>query len=65
MTAGNLSGIEREHASAALVPVGGKLPHYLELRTSLVLDCLQVLVPKTAGKQNRKRLGASSIAKRL
>ena len=59
MTAGNLSGVEREHASATLVPIGGKLPHYLELRTLLVFDCLQVVVPKAAGKQNRKRLGAS------
>ena len=55
----DLSGVEHEHNSAAPVPIGGKLPHYLELRTSLVLDCLQVLVPKAAGSKNRKRLGTS------
>lgn len=59
MIVGEISGVEREQISNTLVPLGGKLPHYLELRTSLLLDCLQALLPKTAGKQNRKRLSAS------
>ncbi len=59
MTAGNISGVEREHRSDALLPIGGKLPHYLELRTSLLLNCLQTLVPNAAGSTNRQRLSAS------
>lgn len=59
MIAGNISGVETEHRSDALIPIGGKLPHYLELRTSLLLNCLQALVPNAAGSQNRKRLSAS------
>ena len=53
MTISEISGVEREHRGNTLVPLGGKLPHYLALRTSLLLDCLQALVPKTAGKHNR------------
>lgn len=59
MTAGNISGIEREHRGSGLVPIGGKLPHYLELRTTIILDCLQALIPNAAGQKNRKRLSAS------
>lgn len=59
MTVSQLSGVEKQQHGNGLVPIGGKLPHYLELRTSLVLDCLQVLVPKAQGKKNRKRLCAS------
>lgn len=59
MTVGNISGVEREHRSDALIPIGGKLSHYLELRTSLLLNCLQVLVPNAAVSTNRKRLSAS------
>lgn len=55
MSASNLAGVEKEQCGNGLVPIGGKLPHYLEMRTTLVLDCLQSLVPNTAGKKNRKR----------
>jgi hypothetical protein len=59
MTVGEIPGVEREHGGNTLVPLGGKLPHYLELRTSNTLDCLQALVPNAAGQHNRKRLSAS------
>lgn len=59
MTAGEISGVERAYGGNGLVPVGGKLPHYLELRTTVVLDCLQALVPNASGSKNRKRLSAS------
>lgn len=54
-----LQGIEREHQGDGLVPLGGKLPHFMELRTSALLDCLQALVPKASGKAKRKQLNAS------
>ncbi|EDX82489.1 hypothetical protein S7335_1193 [Synechococcus sp. PCC 7335] len=57
--AGDISGTEKEHRGNTLVPIGGKLPHYLELRTSATLDCLQTLIPSAAGKRNRQRLNAS------
>lgn len=56
---GEIAGVERSHQGSTLVPIGGKLPHYLELRTSVLLTCLQVLVPNAAGSKNRKRLNAS------
>ena len=59
MTASNISGVEREQRGNTLVPIGGKLPHYLELRTTVILDCLQALVPNATGSKNRKRLSAS------
>jgi hypothetical protein len=59
MTVGEISGVEREQRGNGLVPIGGKLPHYLELRTSILLNCLQALVPNAAGSKNRKRLSAS------
>lgn len=63
MIASDISGVEREQRGNGLVPLGGKLPHYLELRTTLVLNCLQALVPNTAGSKNRKRL-SNSLASR-
>lgn len=63
MTVGEISGVKREQLSNTLVPLGGKLSLYLELRTSLLLDRLQALFPKTAGEQNRKPLGASSASR--
>lgn len=59
MIADSISGVEKEHRGNGLVPLGGRLPHYLELKTSQRLDCLQVLIPSTAGQKNRKRLCAS------
>ena len=59
MAAGEISGVERSHQGSTLVSIGGKLPHYLEMRTTAVLTCLQALIPNAAGKKNRKRLGAS------
>ena len=59
MIAGNISGVEKEHRGNGLVPIGGRLPHYLEMRTSLILNCLQALIPKTGGAQNRRKLTAS------
>ena len=63
MVASQISGVEKQQRGNGLVPIGGKLPHYLELRTSSLLDCLQALIPNTAGKRNRKRL-SSSLASR-
>ncbi|MEL6555355.1 MAG: hypothetical protein AAFQ63_18125 [Cyanobacteria bacterium J06621_11] len=57
--AGSISGVEKEQCGSGLVPIGGRLPHYLELRTSLILNCLQALMPNTTGSKNRKRLSAS------
>lgn len=59
MVASEIAGVEKEQRGNGLVPIGGQLPHYLELRTSAILDCLQVLVPNASGSKNRKRLGAS------
>ena len=63
MIASEISGVEKEQQGNGLIPIGGKLPHYLELRTSQILDCLQALIPNTDGKRNRKRL-SSSLASR-
>ena len=55
----SISGVEKEQGENELVPIGGRLPHYLELRTSPLLNCLQALMPNTAGIKNRRRLSAS------
>ena len=58
-----LQVVEPEHQDPGIVPLGGKLPHFMELRTSALLDCLQALFPKVSGKRERKRLNASLASK--
>ncbi|NJM57687.1 MAG: hypothetical protein HC857_09955 [Synechococcales cyanobacterium RU_4_20] len=53
------TGPAEDFSKPGLVSLGGKLPHFLELRTAAVLDCLQALTPKATGKANRTRLRAS------
>ena len=47
---------EETNNQPGLVPVGGELPHGRELQTSALLNCLQAVLPKTQGRENRKRL---------
>jgi len=46
--------------SEGLIPIGSsELPYFMELRTSVLLDCLQALSVKASGKKARKRLNTS------
>jgi len=63
MIANEIPGVEKEQQGNCLVSIGGELPHYLELRTTPLLNCLKALIPNAAGKHNRKRL-QSSLASR-
>lgn len=50
------SGIEHQLGSSALVPIGGRLPYYLELQTGRLLDLLMSLSPPTRINNFREKL---------
>ena len=50
--------LEEPTPQPGLVPLGGELPHGRELQTASLLSCLQAVLPKTRGRDNRKRLCA-------
>lgn len=41
----NIPGVERQVTGSALVPIGGKLPNYIEIQTSKLLDVFVVIIP--------------------
>lgn len=60
----NLEGTEHEVSGNPLVPIGGKLPYYQELRTSALLDVLMALTSAQKRVKNfRKRLNSYLYAK--
>ncbi|NJN13336.1 MAG: hypothetical protein HC815_37650 [Richelia sp. RM1_1_1] len=55
----NIQGVEHRADSSSLVPIGGQLPYYLELRTNKLLDFLVAITSvQKAGKDFRKRINS-------
>jgi hypothetical protein len=52
----NPGGIEHRVAGGALVPLGGQLPYYLELRTGKLLDVLLVLFSSQINHNKNQRV---------
>lgn len=50
------SGTEYQLSSSALVPIGGRLPYYIELQTGRLLDLLMSLSPPAQRNNLRPRL---------
>ena len=55
-------GIEHRVPSNSLVPVGGKLPYFQELRTSSLLDVI-LMVSEQTGQANREKINQRLFSK--
>lgn len=60
----SIEGVEHKVDSASLVPIGGRLPYRLEVRTSKILDFLVgITLVQKSGKDLRKRINAYLFAR--
>ena len=60
----NIQGVEHRADSTSLVPIGGQLPYYLEVRTNKLLDFLVgITSTQNSGRNFRKRINAYLYAR--